>query len=477
MTDRRHAHFVGIGGIGMSGIARVLLQLGWTVSGSDLKPSGITAGLQELGARIHIGHHGDNLGDASILVVSSAVPPTNPELVAAKQRGLTIRTRGQMLGYVMQDRVGIAVAGTHGKTTTTSMVARVLEHGKFNPTVIIGGEVNDIGSNAKLGLGTHLVAEADESDASFLDLSPKIGVVTNIDSDVNLSAAAFAGLNFDYEKTMAKIQEVFVEFMHRVPEEDGLLILCTDHPLVKKLLPQVKRKYVTYGLEDGAEIQARDIELRNFASRCQVYRNGEHLGELVLSVPGRHNIQNSLVAVAVGLHSGMSFSQIARALEHFEGVQRRFQVRGEYAGVMLVDDYAHNPAKVAAAVHAARSGYAKRVVALFQPHRYTRTKFLADEFAESFDEADVLLVTDIYSAGEVPIVGVKSELLVDKIRRHGGPKEVYHTPGIHDAGEMLAHLCRPGDLVLMLGAGDITSWAPVLGDYLGKPALKQAAVI
>ncbi|GMU58110.1 MAG: UDP-N-acetylmuramate--L-alanine ligase [Candidatus Xenobia bacterium] len=475
MTDCRHAHFVGIGGIGMSGIARVLLQLGWTVSGSDLKPSGITQGLQELGARIHIGHHGDNLGEADILVVSSAVPPTNPELVAAQQRGLTIRTRGQMLGYVMQDRCGIAVAGTHGKTTTTSMVARVLEHGKFAPTVIIGGEVNDIGSNAKLGIGTHLVAEADESDASFLDLSPKIAVVTNIDSDVNLSAAPFSNLNYDYDKTMEKIMQVFVEFMHRVPE-DGLLVLCSDNGVLKSLLPKVERPYVTYGLSEGAEFQARDIELRNFASRCQVYRHDQHLGELTLSVPGRHNIQNALAAVAIGLHSGLSFTQVAAALERFEGVQRRFQLRGEYAGVMLVDDYAHNPAKVQAAVHAARSGWAKRVVAVFQPHRYTRTKFLADEFARSFEEADILLVTDIYSAGEVPIVGVKAENLVEQIRRHGTPAEVYHTPGIHDVGEMLAETCRPGDLVILLGAGDVSSWAPVLGDYLGKPALKKAAI-
>ncbi len=475
MTDCHHAHFVGIGGIGMSGIARVLLQLGWTVSGSDLKPSGITQGLQELGARIHIGHHGDNLGEADILVVSSAVPPTNPELVAAQQRGLTIRTRGQMLGYVMKDRCGIAVAGTHGKTTTTSMVARVLEHGKFAPTVIIGGEVNDIGSNAKLGIGTHLVAEADESDASFLDLSPKIAVVTNIDSDVNLSAAPFANLNYDYDKTMEKIRQVFVEFMHRV-SEDGLLVLCTDNGVLKSLLPKVGRPYVTYGLQDGAEYQARDIELRNFASRCQVYRNDQYLGELTLSVPGRHNIQNALAAVAIGLHSGLSFAQVAAALERFEGVQRRFQLRGEYAGVMLVDDYAHNPAKVQAAVHAARCGWAKRVVAVFQPHRYTRTKFLAEEFARSFEEADILLVTDIYSAGEVPIVGVKAENLVELIRRHRTPAEVYHTPGLHDVGEMLAETCRPGDLVILLGAGDVSSWAPVLGDYLGKPALKKAAI-
>ncbi|MEW6279471.1 MAG: UDP-N-acetylmuramate--L-alanine ligase [Candidatus Eremiobacterota bacterium] len=471
----RHAHFVGIGGIGMSGIARVLLELGWTVSGSDLRASRITGSLEELGARIFVGHAAENLGQADLLVVSSAVPSANPELVRAQETGIPVWTRGQMLGHVMETRRGVAVAGTHGKTTTTSMVARVLEQGGFRPTVIIGGEVNDIGSNAKLGEGGHLVAEADESDASFLDLYPRIAVVTNIDSDVNLSAPSFADCNFDYEKTMERIREVFRQFMLRVPQ-DGLLVLCTDNANVRDLIPTVDRPVTTYGLNEGAELSAREVELFNFSSRCVVTQRGEPLGELHLRVPGRHNIQNALAAVAIGLHEGLSFSEIARALSRFEGVQRRFQLRGEFGGVMLVDDYAHNPAKVRAAVHAARSGWAKRVVAVFQPHRYTRTKFLSEEFGHSFEEADVVLVTEIYSAGEVPIVGVKADLIVDAVRRHGRPAEVFHTPGVHEVGDFLARYCRPGDLVLTLGAGDVSNWTPTLADYLGKPVLRRAAM-
>ncbi len=471
MIEFRQAHFVGIGGIGMSGIARVLLQMGYSVSGSDLKSTRITRDLEGLGARICEGHAAGNIRGADVLVVSSAVPADNAELLAAQQAGVTIMQRGQMLSHLMQERVGIAVAGTHGKTTTTSMAATVLERNGLQPTVIIGGELNDIGSNAKLGKGNYLVAEADESDASFLDLSPRIAVVTSVDPDVNLSTSTFSGCGYDYERTRALVEDLFVEFMHRVPE-DGLVILCADHARLRPLIQKADRPVLTYGLEPGADLVARDVELADFGSRSRVFLRGRELGELVLRVPGRHNVQNALVAVAVGLEVGLDFAAVARVLAGFQGVRRRFQVVGTFSGVTVVDDYAHNPSKVRAAIHAARTGGAQRVFAVFQPHRYTRTRFLAHEFTTAFEEADVLLVTDIYSAGEDPIPGVSSEMLLAGIRHHGRPALVHHTPGHREVCEVLARECRPGDLVICLGAGDVWKCARDLKDYLPDPALK-----
>jgi len=470
MIEFRQAHFVGIGGIGMSGIARVLLQMGYCVSGSDLKSSRITRDLEGLGARICEGHSASNIQGADVLVVSSAVPADNAELVAAQQAGVTIMQRGQMLSHLMQDRVGIAVAGTHGKTTTTSMVATVLERNGLQPTVIIGGELNDIGSNAKLGKGRHLVAEADESDASFLDLSPRIAVVTSVDPDVNLSTSAFSGCGFDYERTRGLVEDLFVQFMHRVPQ-DGLVILCADHPRLRPLIAKVGRPVLTYGVEAEADLVARDIQLADFGSRSRVFLRGQELGEMVLKVPGRHNVQNALVAVAVGLEVGLEFAAVKRVLAGFQGVKRRFQVMGCFNGVTVVDDYAHNPSKVRAAIHAARTGGAGRVLAVFQPHRYSRTRFLAHEFIPAFEEADVLLVTDIYSAGEDPIPGVSSEALVEALRAHGRPVSVHHTPGLREVCHFLAQECRSGDLVICLGAGDVWKCARDLKDSLLDPAL------
>ncbi len=471
MIEFKQAHFVGIGGIGMSGIARVLLQMGYSVSGSDLKSSHITRNLESLGARICQGHSPENIQGADVLVVSSAVPPDNAELLAAQEAGLTILQRGQMLSHLMQERVGVAVAGTHGKTTTTSMVATVLERNGLEPTVIIGGELNDIGSNAKLGTGHYLVAEADESDASFLDLSPRIAVVTSVDPDVNLSTSAFCGCGHDYERTRKLVEELFVRFMHRVPEE-GRVILCHDHPRIRALLPQVQRPTLTYGLEPGADLVATGIHLADYGSRCRVFLRGQELGELVLRVPGRHNVQNALVAVAIGLEVGLDFEAVARVLASFQGVQRRFQVLGTFSGVTVVDDYAHNPSKVRAAIHAARTGGAERVFAVFQPHRYSRTRFLAHEFLGAFEEADVLLMTDIYSAGESPLPGISAEVLVEGIRRHGQPVTVFHTPGSQEVCEVLARECRAGDVVVFLGAGDIWKCARDLKERLSLPALR-----
>jgi UDP-N-acetylmuramate--alanine ligase len=428
-----------------------------------------------MGARIFRGHSAENIDQADLVVVSSAIPPTNPEVVAAQERSLPIIQRAQMLGLLMRERFGVAVAGTHGKTTTTSMLASILEHNGLEPTVIIGGEVNDIGGNAKLGQGHYLVAEADESDASFLHLAPRIAVVTSIDSDVNVSARAFAECNYDYEATMARVEEIFLQFMQAIPE-DGLLVLCSDNERLRRLIPGLRRPYTTYGLGEGASLRAVDIEFCGFGSRCRVVWEGRELGELRLRVPGNHNIQDALGAMAVALRLGLDFSAIAEVLAGFEGARRRFQVLGTCQGVTVVDDYAHNPAKVRAALHAARHCAQDRVLAVFQPHRYTRTKFLGHEFADAFGDADILCVTDIYSAGETPILGVKAESIVEAVRGHGRPTRVYYTPGHKEALDFLVAQCQPGDLVITLGAGDIHLVASALVERLSNPALRKAAI-
>jgi len=476
MKPGQRIHFVGIGGIGMSGIARVMLQLGYQVSGSDLKSSAITRNLEEMGATIYQGHQASNLKDVDTVVLSTAINDSNPEVKEALQRGLQIMIRSQMLGFLMRTRFGIAIAGTHGKTTTSSMVAHLLEYCHLRPTSVIGGEVYGLGSNAQLGAGPHLVAEADESDASFLELEPKIAVITNIDSDVNLSAPHFAGHNFDYEKTMNIIEGMFVDFMRQVPQQ-GKLVLCADAPLVMEQRSKVTAPVVTYGLAPEADITAVDLQIRGFTSHCTVVIRGRRAFTMHLHIPGKHNIQNALAAVAIGLELGLTCEQISAAMEAFQGVKRRFQIVGTQGGVTVVDDYAHNPAKVMAALHAARCCAQGRVVAVFQPHRYTRTKFLAHEFAEAFDDADLVLMTDIYSAGEVPIVGVKSEMLIEKIRQGSSKASVVHTPGQKEVIDFLRREARPGDVVMLLGAGDVGSWANPILDFLTQPQARKAAAL
>lgn len=476
MKPGQRIHFVGIGGIGMSGIARVMLQLGYQVSGSDLKASAITQNLQELGASIYLGHQASNITEVDTVVLSTAINESNPEVKEALDRGLQILIRSQMLGFLMRTRYGIAIAGTHGKTTTSSMVAHLLEYCQLRPTSVIGGEVYGLGSNAQLGAGPHLVAEADESDASFLELEPKIAVITNIDSDVNLSAPHFAGHNFDYDKTMAMIETMFVDFMKRVPM-DGKLVLCADAPLVMEQRSKVSAPVVTYGLNPEADITAVDLQLKGFACQCTVVIHGRRAGQMRLHIPGKHNIQNALAAVAIGLELGLNFEQISAGLGAFQGVKRRFQILGTQGGVTVVDDYAHNPAKVMAALHAARCCAQGRVIGVFQPHRYTRTKFLAHEFAEAFDDADLLLMTDIYSAGEVPIVGVKTEMLIEKVRQGSSKARVVHTPGQKEVIDYLRREAMPGDVVMLLGAGDVGSWGPALLDFLTQPVQRRAAAL
>jgi UDP-N-acetylmuramate--alanine ligase len=463
----------------MSGIARVLLEMDWKVSGSDLKSSSITGGLEEMGARIYVGHRAENVSEADIVVLSSAIPDENPELVEARRRDLHIIERSQALAFLMRQKFGIAVAGTHGKTTTTSMVAKVLDLADLRPTVIIGGEVNDIGSNAKLGGGYHLVAEADESDASFIHLEPKIAIITNMDADVNLSAAPFRDLNFDSERTMTRVEEMFEVFARKVPE-DGKLVLCWDHARVRSLGAKVDLPKITYGFHEEAELTVRDLQLDGLRCRCEVIHQGTSLGIMQLNVPGRHNVSNALAAVAVGLTLGLPTATILAALANYEGVQRRFQILGEAQGVTVVDDYAHNPQKVAAALHAARTAVAKtrgRVVAVFQPHRYTRTKFLFEDFCQSFTDCDVLLVTDIYSAGESPILGLRVEHLMEGITNVSPQVEAYHTPKEGDVLRRLSLVTRPGDLVITLGAGDVGRWGSRFLSQSSVEQVPQRAVI
>jgi UDP-N-acetylmuramate--alanine ligase len=446
----RHLHFVGIGGAGMSGIAEILVNLGYTVSGSDQKRSETIERLERLGVKVFVGHEAANVEGAHVVVYSSAVPRDNVEVVTARQRQIPVIPRAEMLAELMRLKYGIAVAGTHGKTTTTSMVGTVLAEGRLDPTIVVGGRVLSFGSNARLGGGEYLVAEADESDGSFLTLTPTVAVVTTVDAE-----------HLDHYGTLEAVRDAFVAFLNKVPFY-GAAIVCLDEPNVQLLLPRVEKRVITYGLESGADLVARRLHLEGLTSRFEVVHHGTLLGECALRVPGRHNVANALAAVAVGLDLEIPFATIQKALGTFAGVQRRFQVRGHVAGVMVVDDYGHHPAEIRATLAAAKAGFDGRIVAVFQPHRYTRTLHLRDEFATAFNQADVLIVLDIYAAGEAPLAGVSAADLAERIRAHGHRHVTYLGS---DREQVLAHLCeitRPGDLVLTLGAGDVGQLGPAL---------------
>jgi UDP-N-acetylmuramate--alanine ligase len=435
-------HFVGIGGIGMSGIAELLLNLGYRVSGSDLRQSSVTDRLADLGGEIHIGHRAENVLGANVVVVSSAVRPDNIEVVEAKKRQIPVIPRAEMLAELMRLKYGIAVAGSHGKTTTTSMVATVLVHGGFDPTAVIGGRLNAFGSNAKLGKGDFIVAEADESDGSFLKLSPAIAVVTNIDRE-----------HLDHYTGLEDILKAFTAFVNKVPFY-GAAVLCLDDPNIQGIIPGVERRIVTYGTTDRADLVASRIEFRGFESSCSVAFRGNPLGTLRLRVPGRHGILNALAAVATGLEIEIPFEIIAGALASFQNADRRFQIKGRKGDILVVDDYGHHPTEIAATLSAARQACARRIVAVFQPHRYTRTKALEEDFAQAFSDADVLLVLPIYPAGEEPIPGITAERLVDRIREFGH-RDVSYLPDFAAVGRKLKEKLREGDLLLTLGAGDV----------------------
>ncbi len=448
-------HFVGIGGIGMSGIAELLLNLNYRVSGSDLRNAAGVRRLKKLGGEIAIGHRPENVGDADVVVFSSAVRSDNPEVLNARARSIPVIPRAEMLAELMRMKYGIAVAGSHGKTTTTSLIAEVLAHGKMDPTMVIGGRLKSLGTNAKLGGGDFLVAEADESDGSFLLLSPTVSVVTNIDPE-----------HLDYYRDMEKLKEAFLEFMNKVPFY-GITVLCLDHPVVRGLLPRVRKRFATYGLSRQADLRAEDIQREGWQSRFRVCRGDEDLGEIRLNIPGLHNVSNALAAVLVGLELGLSFPVIKEGLEQFQGIDRRFQLKGEKAGVTVVDDYAHHPAEIRTTLDAARRGTHKRVLAVFQPHRFTRTQLCFQEFLGAFHDADVLIITDIYAAGEKELMGVHARKIVEGVRKQGH-KEVFYLPTFPEILTFLRKACRPGDLVLTLGAGNITQIGDQLLEALGK---------
>ncbi len=439
----QHVHFVGIGGSGMSGIAEVLLNLGYRVSGSDLKRSPLTDRLAALGARIAEGHAAEHVGDAHVVVLSAAVSRTNPELVEARRRGIPVIPRAEMLAELMRLKYGIAVAGSHGKTTTTSMLALALDRGGLDPTVVVGGRLGVLGSGARLGRGDFMVAEADESDRSFLKLTPTIAVVTNIDRE-----------HLDAYRDLADIQDAFVGFLNKVPFY-GACVVCLDDAPVQDVLPRIERRVVSYGLTPQARVSARELELGPTGSRYAATLDGVTLGTVTLAVPGAHNVANSLAALAVALDIGVAFEPIRAALESFTGVDRRFQVRGESGGVLVVDDYGHHPTEIRATLEALRRRAGpRRTLVLFQPHRYTRTQALWDEFCKAFHQADVLLLTDVYAASEEAIPGISSEGLAAAIAQRGH-RQVVYAGDLKAASDRLAQEAREGDVVLTLGAGSV----------------------
>jgi UDP-N-acetylmuramate--alanine ligase len=441
----QHIHFVGIGGIGMSGIAEVLLNLGYRVSGSDVKRTAVTDRLEKLGGTIHEGHAASNIEGAHVLVTSTAVRLDNPEVTEAVRKQIPVIPRAEMLAELMRLKYGIAIAGSHGKTTTTSMTAYVLTQGGLDPTVVVGGRLNAWGSNAKLGKGDFILVEADESDKSFLKLSPTIAVVTNIDRE-----------HLDFYKDLDEIKSHFVQFVNKVPFY-GAVIICLDDPNVQAIIPLITRRIISYGMTAQADISASQIEVMHdkFGSAFNIRYRGQDLGRVRLNVPGMHNVSNAMAAIAIGLDLELSFEVIVSALEAFRGADRRFQIKGERAGdILVVDDYGHHPTEIRATLAAAKSS-GRRLVTLFQPHRYTRTAALREEFARSFYDADVVLLTDIYAASEEPIEGVTAQALAEDIERFGH-RNVRYIGAVEDGAKAIAAVVQPGDLVLTLGAGSIS---------------------
>lgn len=443
----RRVHFVGIGGIGMSGIAELLANLGYDVSGSDAKRSEMTERLAELGVRVAIGHAAANVGDVDVVVTSSAVAPDNPEVLCARAAHIPVIPRAEMLAEFMRLRTGIAIAGAHGKTTTTSMVALMLEKAGLDPTAVIGGRLSAFGSNARLGSSQYMVAEADESDRSFLLLSPTFAVVTNIDHE-----------HMESYGTFEHLIDAFVTFGNKVPFY-GAVIACIDDPVLAALLPRLTRRVITYGFSDAADVRGEGATSDGRVARCQVRtytdaaRTTAERGELVIGVPGRHNLLNALAATAMGRELGVPFDRIAEALRGFHGAERRYQMRGVVSDITIVDDYGHHPTEIAAVLRTAREGSPRRLVVAFQPHRYSRTRDLLAEFGPALGLADVVVLTDIYAAGEAPMAGISLESLASAIRPH--VKDLVLVPSVGDLAAHVALLAQPGDLVITLGAGSI----------------------
>jgi UDP-N-acetylmuramate--alanine ligase len=450
----KHIHFVGIGGIGMSGIAEVLLNLGYQVSGSDVRATSITDALQRLGATIFYNHAADNIGTAHVVVTSSAVRRDNPEILAAERRKIPVIPRAEMLAELARLKYGVAIAGTHGKTTTTSMIATILDRAGFDPTVVVGGLLNTIGSNARLGKGEYIVLEADESDGSFLLLSPTMAVVTNIEAD-----------HLDHYKDLAEIQEAFLTFVNKVPFY-GAAILCLDDPAVQSLIPRMKRRFLTFGTAAQADISILDPVAAGLGSTFTLRFNGGTTQRFELRVPGMHNILNAAAAFAVTRDMGIEPSVVAAALRDFQGVARRFQVKTT-GSITVVDDYAHHPTEIRAVLSAAKAAGFRKIFAIFQPHRYTRTMHLMEDFARAFNLADVVLLLDIYPAGETPIDGVSTPVLVEKIRSFGHKKAIY-APGYEAIEDYITENTNDGDAVIVMGAGSVTKLSDQLAVKLSR---------
>jgi UDP-N-acetylmuramate--alanine ligase len=468
MIDRmrriHRVHFIGIGGAGMSGIAEVLLNQGYDVQGSDLRESPASARLRSLGADIVIGHDRANLGDADVVVASSAVRPDNVELVAAAERRIPVVQRAEMLAELMRfSRRSVAVAGTHGKTTTTSLIASVLAEGGLDPTFIIGGRLKSADANARLGAGAYLVAEADESDASFHHLQPLVAVVTNIDAD-HLGT---------YGNDLERLRRSFVDFLHNLPFY-GLAVLCLDDPGVRAIMPHVARSFLTYGTDSAADVRATAIEFTGAGSRFRVLRDGRQPIDVALALPGMHNVRNALAAIAVATDFDVDDQAIVAALDGFEGIDRRFQLLGEIrharGSAMLVDDYGHHPTEIAATLAAARSGWPeRRIVLVFQPHRYTRTQELLDDFVDVLSQTDVLVLLEVYAAGEAPITGADGRAIARAVRMRGAVEPVF-VDDLERLPDVLADMLQDGDLVLTMGAGDIGGAALRLADDVAARA-------
>ena len=438
----KHIHFVGIGGIGMSGIAEVLSNLHYEVSGSDAKESATTKRLETLGIKVSIGHKKENVVGSNVVVMSSAVKKDNVEISEALKEKIPVIPRAEMLAELMRLKYGIAVAGAHGKTTTTSIVAAVLTTGGLDPTIIVGGKLKKLNTNAKLGQGKFLVAEADESDGSFIKLSPTITVITNIDKE-----------HLDYYENLEEIKKSFVSFANKVPFY-GVCILCLDEPNVQSIIPRIEKNYMTYGINSNAAVRGYDIRNDESGTTFNVNYGGRELGEFTTHLIGIHNVYNTLAAIAVGLELEVDMDKIKQAVSEFDGVQRRFEIIKNANGIMIVDDYGHHPTEIQAVLKSAKERYKNNIYALFQPHRYSRTKTLLDEFSKSFYYADNVIITDIYPAGEDPIEGISAERLVEEIRLHGHTSCVY----MSDKEKITAYLketLKSGDMLITLGAGDI----------------------
>ena len=445
----KNIHMIGIGGTGMNGIAEVLLNLGYKVSGSDIAANETTERLVKLGAIINIGHTAECVKGSDVVVTSSAISRDNVEVQEARRQKIPVIPRAEMLAELMRMKYGIAIAGSHGKTSTTSMIATMLEHAGFDPTTIVGGRLNTLGAHAKLGEGDFIVAEADESDRSFLYLSPFIAVLTNLDEE-----------HLDQYKTVDEIKRTFVNFANKVPFFSPI-VLCLDDPNLQSLIPKLERRIITYGFSAQAEIKANEPEFKHFTSRTPLFWKGELLGTLKLNVPGKHNIQNAMAAAAVGLDLEIPPATILEGLEKYHGIGRRFELKKTVQNIMIIEDYGHHPTEIIATLDAAKKGWSRRILAVFQPHRYSRLSLLMKEFGTAFNQADELVITEVYPASESPIPGIDGKALYEEIQLHGHKKVIYE-PEMNLIPEMIQELSQPDDMIIVLGAGSIYTIFPEL---------------